>query len=60
MFALLPAFRAWDRLHDQEHVGKLRTADYYDLVLAATNDKELASKLASDHGIKRLEADLPV
>ncbi len=52
----VPKVRAWELLHDPQHVAHLNMTQYYDLMRAAGYTEEVAGRLASEHGWERLNA----
>lgn len=48
--------RAWEQLHDGEYLAKLRMQEFYDLLIRAGYNRDLAQQAASEHGWTRLAA----
>lgn len=55
----LPAFKAWENLHNRAYSSQLDSEGIYELVLQATGDERLADELASFRGMARLRRGLP-
>ena len=60
LWSLLPEVQAWQRLHDPDHVGKLGTDAFYELMKAAGYHEDVCQKEAAAWAEARQKADLPV
>ena len=52
----MPKVQAWERLNDPEYCGGLTMGQFYDLLIAAGYQEDVAQKAASQRGWERLSA----
>lgn len=55
---VLPRVMAWERVHNPEYSGGLTMGQFYDLLISAGYDKEVALKAANKRGWQRLDAGM--
>ena len=53
---VLPKVQAWERLNDPEYSGRLKMAEFYDLLIRAGYSQGVAQKAANQRGWDRLAA----
>lgn len=59
MLDALPRLDALDLLRDAEYAGKLDAEGLFDLVFAATEDRDEASRACARRGMERMRMGLP-
>lgn len=56
----MPKVQAWERLNDAEYCGKLSMTEFYELLLEAGYNENVAQRAANQRGWDRLSAGVNI